>query len=271
LKYFLSLLAILFYITGCTKGEEESAEMPLHPDFTITMSRLEPLVEDLPKDIRLNILNRPEYFLQLLKEILSQPEDTFYLVDKDHALPAEYAPEDLVLLSSYPISINRSNLELRAGIIPDTLAMAEAARQDGIDLTFSSAYRSYSYQKKVYERNVKELGVDQADRESARPGNSQHQLGTAVDFGSITDEFTYHPAGIWLAEHAWEYGFSLSYPKGMEELTGYKYEPWHFRHITRKGTEMEREFFTGIQHYFLLFLHRHREILSGYMAETAVS
>ena len=265
------MLSILLCIAGCTKGEEDPIEMTLHPHFSITMNELEHLIEDLPPDIRLNILSRPEYFLQLTREILTLPEETFYLVDKEHALAADYIPEDLVPLDSYSLTINRANLELRAFIMPDVLAMAEAARQEGIDFVFSSAYRSYAYQKKVYERNVGVLGKEQADRESAQPGKSQHQLGTAIDFGSITDEFADHPAGIWLAEHAWEYGFSLSYPEGMEELTGYRYESWHFRHISRKGTEMEREFFSGIQQYFLHFLQQHRETLSGFLTDSAVS
>lgn len=139
--------------------------------------------------------------------------------------------------------------------------MATAAEIDGITLVFSSAYRSYDYQKAVYERNVRQLGQEQADRESARPGTSQHQLGTTVDFGSITDAFAETPAGKWLLENAWRYGFSLSYPDGYESLTGYRHEIWHYRYISRAAARLERDYFGSIQHYLLVFLADHLETL----------
>jgi D-alanyl-D-alanine carboxypeptidase len=145
--------------------------------------------------------------------------------------------------------------------VPDLLAMNEAARQAGLELVHSSAYRSYEYQAEVYQRNIDALGKERADRESAQPGKSQHQLGTAIDFGSITDAFADTPEGRWLAEHAWEFGFSLSYPDGYEDVTGYRYESWHFRHISRIGTRLERDFFIGIQQYFLSFIDEKKGVL----------
>ena len=150
---------------------------------------------------------------------------------------------------------------LRRVIMPDVLAMNEAAAFEEIDLLFSSAFRSYDYQREVYERNVKQLGKEQADRESAQPGKSQHQLGTTIDFGSITDEYAITAPGIWLKNNAWQFGFSLSYPEGYEWLTGYRYEGWHYRYITRAGTELEGSFFNSVQQYFLTFLHENRNFL----------
>jgi D-alanyl-D-alanine carboxypeptidase len=164
----------------------------------------------------------------------------------------------MVYLDDYPFTVSREGLLLRKIVIPDLMAMNEAAQNDGVVLQLSSAFRSYEYQKDVYERNVKQLGKDQADRESAQPGKSQHQLGTTVDFGSITDAFALSPAGIWLADNAWRFGFSLSYPEGLEWLTGYKYESWHFRYLTRAGAALEKEFFSSIQHYLLTFLADNR-------------
>ena len=118
----------------------------------------------------------------------------------------------------------------------------------------SSAYRSYDYQAGLYNRHVEQLGKAAADRVSARPGHSQHQLGTTIDFGSIAAGYGETPNGRWLAAHAWRFGFSLSYPAGYEEYTGYDYEPWHFRYLGRVGTRLEREFFAGLQQRFLVFL-----------------
>ena len=89
----------------------------------------------------------------------------------------------------------RNDLSLRIPAEKSLRLMGEGAKQDGITLVVSSTFRSYDYQKIVYERNVKQMGQEAADRESARPGTSQHQLGTAVDFGSITDEFAETKAG----------------------------------------------------------------------------
>ncbi len=142
--------------------------------------------------------------------------------------------------------------------MPDLLAMVEAARQDGVDLVISSTYRSYQRQESIYNYHVRQYGKKQADRESAQAGKSQHQLGTTIDFGSITDAYADTEAGKWLAKKSSEYGFSLSYPQDMEWLTGYRYECWHFRYIGREGTEICDEFFMGIQQYYLEFLHNNR-------------
>lgn len=88
----------------------------------------------------------------------------------------------------------------------------------------------------------------------AKPGTSQHHLGTAVDFEiNYQESAPPSPAQIWLEKHAAEYGFSLSYPKGAEEETGYPYEPWHYRYITKEGVAFQNEFFEGSQHKMLYF------------------
>lgn len=253
---------------GCTDrqaAEAPAPHPPVHPAFTLTIQQLEEMVTEYPQEIRTEITGRPEYFLELMKTLLLLPEETLVLVDKNHGLDSEYAPSDLVSLDDYPVTVSRTGLSLRASILPDLLAMTEAARQDGVELVYSSTYRSYFYQAGVYTRNVEQMGQTAADRESAKPGHSQHQLGTCIDFGSITDAFAGTPAGRWLADHAHEYGFSLSYPDGYEELTGYRYESWHFRYIGRPACIAQNEFFGGIQQHLLTFLHEERSRLSAAM------
>lgn len=132
--------------------------------------------------------------------------------------------------------------------------MAAAARADGVTLVVSSTYRSWDYQKKVYERNVRELGREAADRESAMPGASQHQLGTAVDFGSITDAFAETKAGLWLVENAYAYGWSLSFPDGYEAVTGFRWESWHYRYVGIEAASLQREWFGDVQQYMIEFV-----------------
>ena len=236
--------------------------MKIHPDFSLTLSDLEDITASLPEDIRNNILGRPGPFLERVKEVLLLPAEFFLIADKNKALDESYIPADLVYLSNYPLSIGRSNLMLRKAVMPDILAMNESARQEGITLLFSSTYRSFEYQQTVYERNVKQVGKEQADRESAQPGKSQHQLGTTIDFGSITDAFGETDAGMWLYANAGYFGFSLSYPAGYESQTGYRHEIWHYRYITRPGCLLETQFFNSLQFEMLRFLNDNYRILS---------
>ena len=249
-------LAVLTLI-GCS-GASSS---PVHPYFDITLPELEAMADPLPLSIKETIAANPAGFLERIGEVLLLPEELLMIADKTHDIGPGYVPSDLVDLSGYTLENAREPMLLRAVVIPDALAMSEAALQEGVNLLISSAYRSYEYQKEVYARNVKESGQAKADRESARPGASQHQLGTAVDFGSITDAFADTPAGIWLYKNAWKYGFSLSYPEGYESLTGYRHEIWHYRYITRQAAYLERAYFGSLQHYFLYFLDANREAL----------
>lgn len=179
------------------------------------------------------------------------------LTDKAHPLPENYEPADLVDLDSLPnksFALNRRGHRLRAPAARALEAMAAAARAEGITLTVSSAYRSAAYQKTVYERVVRELGQEGADRESARPGRSQHQLGLAVDFGSISDDFARTAASRWLEANASRFGWSLSFPQGYEAVTGYRWESWHYRFVGEAAASFIDRRFGGIQQYALAFL-----------------
>ena len=256
----MTLLIVLFAgltLSGCAGSSAER----LHPRYDIGLDDLKLMVEPLPEQIRQSILDDPVCFLERLSDVLELSDELFLIADKNHNLGPDYVPTDLVSLDGYPLVRNREGMMLRAVTIPDLLAMNEAAKQEGVRLVYSSAYRSYDYQEMIYRRNVNNLGQEQADRESARPGASQHQMGTAVDFGSITDAFADTPAGKWLYEHAWKYGFSLSYPDGYESVTGYRHEIWHYRYITRPAAYLERFYFDSVQHYLLSFIDSNGAVL----------
>ncbi|MGA2765593.1 MAG: M15 family metallopeptidase [Spirochaetia bacterium] len=193
---------------------------------------------------------------------MDQPADLFVLVDKEHSLAVDYRPADLVPLSGYPLQTIWPNLMLRKSIMPAVLQMAGAAQEKGVMITFTSTYRSYEYQRGVYEREMKMYGREAARRESAPPGYSQHQLGTAIDFGTISDGYEKTREGRWVSANAWKYGLTLSYPFGLEPVTGYRHESWHYRYITRPGALMQRKFFNDVQHYFLKFLNDNRSVLT---------
>lgn len=94
-----------------------------------------------------------------------------------------------------------------------------------------SGYRSYWDQKAIFQNYVDLYGYEEADTFSSHAGHSEHQTGLTMDLDSFSESYGYTPAGIWLAENCWRYGFIIRYPKGKEDITGYTYEPWHVRYL----------------------------------------
>ena len=168
--------------------------------------------------------------------------DLLVLVNKQYKLSSTYAPSDLVKASNSGIRRGESYY-LRNILMTDLTNLVNAAKGDGIDLSVVSAYRSYQTQVTTYNYwlNKNNNNVEYVDTFSARPGHSQHQLGTTLDFSSseigdvLGDSFGNTNASKWLIENAYKYGFVISYPKGYESVTGYKYESWHYRYIGKEN------------------------------------
>jgi len=167
-------------------------------------------------------------------------DDLLVLVNKTYFLPPEYIPGDLVALDYSNTGGMRvyGGMSARNILIADLMALGQSASSAGIDLAIVSSYRSFYTQESTYNYWVSQVGQTQADMVSARPGHSQHQLGTALDFTTnlgggdlLWQAFDGTPAANWLAENAWQYGFVQSYPAGWESTTGYSAESWHYRYI----------------------------------------
>lgn len=203
----------------------------------------------------------PALFIPEIKAVdAADTEGYLVYIDKTHFIGSDYEPEDLVPLvknSAYPI--NRNDLSLRAPVEEALTVMANAAKAEGLSLLVSSTYRSYSYQEQVFAKWVRIDGLEEAERESARAGTSQHQLGTAIDFGSIEDDYADTAPCKWLTKHAEEYGFSLSFPQGYEPITGFRWECWHFRYIGVPACEFQKTWFNDIQQYMIEFVACWRE------------
>jgi D-alanyl-D-alanine carboxypeptidase len=147
------------------------------------------------------------------------------LVDTSYGLDASYVPPDLVSVSE--AGIPGGTNQVRSLVIDDLRALTEAAKAAGLSPRVNSAYRSYEDQAKVFNDLRAKYGLAYAEESAARPGHSEHQLGTAIDFGGVV--------GAWLAAHAWEYGFIGSYPADSSPgLTCYKPEAWHYRYFGRQ-------------------------------------
>lgn len=132
------------------------------------------------------------------------------------------------------------------GLDPEAYEAFNRLRNDalaeGLDIFFMSGFRSYEEQQTVYKKWVEKYN-EEADRISARPGHSEHQLGLAIDVNSIEFDFAETPEGQWLAENCWKYGFIIRYKKETESITGYMYEPWHIRYL---GDIAEDVHFSGL-------------------------
>lgn len=179
----------------------------------------------------------------------------YFLIDKQHNVSSTYVPKNLKkLVKNNDYIINKSTLSLRPDVEEALAVMARAAKKDGVTLDVSSTYRSYEYQENLFNYWVRVDGLEEAERESARPGTSQHQLGVAIDFGSIDDDYDTTPGGRWMYAHAAEYGWSLSFPKGYEDITGYRWECWHFRYIGVEACKFQKKWFNNIQQYMLEFI-----------------
>ena len=167
------------------------------------------------------------------------------LLDTIYKLPESYVPDDLVSVKEAGLD---SDQTLRALLMDDLAQLLKDAAAAGYPLELQSAYRSYGYQAKTFDYWVAQGGLEAARRSSARPGHSEHQLGTAADFrgegGKAPwdyDDWAETPAGAWLAANAYRYGFVMSYPKSKESVTCYIYEPWHYRYMGREiAAEIEK-------------------------------
>ncbi|HEV8654874.1 MAG TPA: M15 family metallopeptidase [Candidatus Limnocylindria bacterium] len=157
-------------------------------------------------------------------------------LDWTYRLPADYVPPDLVSATSGKPA-DDARLLIRALAYEDLARLRAAALAAGQRLVVVSAYRSYEQQAQTFDYWSRVGGYDQALRTSARPGHSEHQLGTAIDFGDGTAapweyaDWAKTPTGSWLASHAADFGFVMSYPKGQTGVTCYGYEPWHYRYV----------------------------------------
>ncbi|PET75419.1 peptidase M15 [Bacillus sp. AFS001701] len=169
---------------------------------------------------------------------VSHPDVITVLVNKKYFLPKNYVPKDLV----YPnVSfIFKEKLEKRKMRKEAAIALKKlfaGAKKDHIYLSGVSGYRSYATQKVLFNRYVKEDGYVNARKYSALPGSSEHQSGLAIDVSSSTGKcaatscFANTKEAKWLDKNSSNYGFIIRYPKGKEQITGYKYEPWHIRYV----------------------------------------
>ena len=185
-------------------------------------------------------------------------EDTFSFVNKQRYLPEGCVPPDLTQIDPLLIDplLDPFNVPqyMRGDAYVALINLLRAAAEAQQTMVVVSAYRSYEEQALVYQGYVESVGQEQADRQSARPGHSEHQLGTTVDLSVVNvllDEFGATTQAAWLAENAADFGFVISYPSvAAEAETGYMYEPWHIRWIGEEAARMVKASGLTLTGYF---------------------
>ena len=192
------------------------------------------------------------------RNIIQNPTNFMVLVNKEFSLPDGYTPEDLVrpnvLFSFGDQDIEKSYMRQDAATALETM-FAEAKKQ-GIHLFAVSGYRSFDRQTQVYSAEVNKFGEEKAALAVAIPGTSEHQTGLSMDLSSqsakfeLSEQFGETVEGKWIAANAHLYGFILRYPKGKEGITGYKYEPWHFRYVGKEAATIIYEKGWTLEEFF---------------------
>ena len=170
-------------------------------------------------------------------QAIQNPDALDVLVNQYHSLGTDYVPELVVMDSAYT-TVNNDRLHPTA--YQWFKKMADDARLEGLTLRSVSAYRSYETQQNLYDRYVARDGVTAADTYSARPGHSEHQTGLALDINVAGSRYNFESGSEyqWLMDHCWEYGFILRYPSGATSITGFIFEPWHYRYV---GIELAQQ------------------------------
>ncbi|MGL5382258.1 MAG: M15 family metallopeptidase [Culicoidibacterales bacterium] len=190
---------------------------------------------------------------------IDTPTSETFVINKQRTLASDYVPSDLVIPNvAKRESISNDEQYVRQVAATALETMTQAAAQEGIELILGSGYRSYTLQESLFASYEAISGTELANEYSARAGQSEHQTGLAVDL--VGGDYTCYletcfeetPAGQWLAAHAHEYGFILRFMKDRETITGYQYEPWHFRYVgVELATEITEQQVT-LEEYFQL-------------------
>jgi zinc D-Ala-D-Ala carboxypeptidase len=202
--------------------------------------------EDLRKIVEL--VNTDRDYAPYTHTIAVDFSKALLLVNKYHGLVSTYVPSNMIKANGCgkPLMVKEAALAYDH--------MCEAITKDGIGLSQWTAYRSYSFQKGIYDNYLKHYSQAYTDTFAARPGFSEHQTGLAVDVSSTNETFSTFEeteSYTWLKQNAYKYGFIIRYPKGKEDITGYKFESWHYRYVGIKTAKTITELGITLDEYWL--------------------
>lgn len=246
LSSFILMAGCSFDLTTSNDEKEQKEEQPSSPE-TETETETDKNnaeKESAQRQVEVDEAVKPA---QAGLQTLAHPEGIPVLVNKQYSLPEDYKPADLIYPKVdfiFQDKIDKRMMREEAGKALEV--MFQAAEKENMHFAGVSAYRSHQTQIAVFNNYVAKDGEEKAKTYSAMPGTSEHETGLAIDVTThdgacaAQDCFGDTKEAAWLAEHAHEYGFIIRYPEGKENITGYKYEPWHIRYV---GVDAATEIF----------------------------
>lgn len=262
-KLFLILIIIIIIITLIVINIPKSTEKNKITDINIYIKEYKdrykkykennPNLNDLDIVTRVN-LNLDKPFYSNIKEAKDLNKE-YILVNKYNYLNNDYKPDNLVKLEK--CSLKDKLIQKIA--IDDFYNMCDEIKKNNLNIRVVSSYRSFEYQKTLYENYVLKDGQELADTYSARAGFSEHQTGLAIDIDNgkkdynnfdETEEFK------WMIDNSYKYGFILRYPYGKENITGYSYESWHFRYVGKEHAKYIYHNDLTLDEYYIRFLNK---------------
>lgn len=179
-----------------------------------------------------------------VSDVISNPASILVLVNKSHRLSSSYVPENLVIPNvPFPFSEYNPKKQLRQDAALALEEMFKNAKQNNITLYGLSGYRSYARQEAIFTSKAMQRGIEKANQFSAKPGESEHQTGLAMDVTcssvnyGLTQSFGDTKEGKWVRDNAHKFGFIIRYQRGKEHITKYQYEPWHIRYVGKNAAK----------------------------------
>ena len=258
-RFILLLIITIFLFTSIIifKGNKKTIKEEFSYNFTFPFFKENKITEYLDYKNKTNLslkesiihvnigLNNPFYTnVSLAKNI----DKITMLVNKYHYVEEDYIPKNLITVNNF--LINKEAYENFINMKNDIL-------KEGMNIRIISAYRSFSYQDNLYNNYLKKDSKDIVDTYSARPGYSEHHTGLAIDIdnGKIDfNKFYLTKEFLWMDNNAHKYGFILRYPKDKEYITGYSYEPWHYRYVGREIATYIKKHNSTYEEYYYEFL-----------------
>lgn len=230
ITYLIMFALMLTNLTSCTNEKSLNSDIKNNTDNSFGEINSDKLSNDNETIDGYEDSNRDE---------LVAYDEYLILANKENYLDESYEPEDLRKVN---IKFSGSSNMLRDVAATALEEMVEDAKKSGITLIGRSAYRSYNTQVETYKSKVQKLGQEEADKFSARPGASEHQTGLAIDilsseYSKLHTQFQHTNSYKWLIENCAKYGFILRFPKGKSDITGYSFEPWHYRYVGKEHAE----------------------------------
>lgn len=201
----------------------------------------------------INVKANNYYYDEKIINKTDTSKDILMLVNKYNYLENDYIPDVVEVDSNYAYDKNY----LRKEALDAFIKMADEARKNNLNIVASTSYRDFNQQQKIYDNILNSSGKYYADMITSRPGFSEHQTGLAIDIQAYNvklENFKTTEECKWLIKNSYKYGFIQRYPEDLEDLTGFNYEPWHYRYVGIDVAKKIHELNISFDEYYAYFL-----------------